>query len=182
MTRRALLALLLVAPAALAQPAPPKSSADNLFIALKTAPSDDSAAAIEAQIRAQWAAAATPAVRLLLTRGARELSEGAPNDAFDSFDAALDLAPDLLEAWRGHAQARRALGDYAGAVHDLQELLKREPRSFVAFADLSSLAEARKDWRAALAAWQKVIEISPHTPNGQTRLHDLRRRALGEEL
>ena len=174
--RRTLLLLLLTAQA------PAKRNLDSLFAALKAAPTEDAAAAIEAQIRAQWAEAATPAVRLLLSRGARELAESAPNDALDSFDAALDLSPDLLDAWRGRAQARRALGDYLGAVRDIQELLKREPRSFVAFQDLSRIAEARGDWKGALVAWQKVLELSPRTPNGQERLRDLRRRALGEEL
>ena len=180
MTRRALVLLLIAGPA-LAQ-TPPKSSIDKLLAALKLAPSEQAAAALEAQIRALWAETATPAVRLLLARGARELSEGAPGDALDSFDAALDLSPDLLEGWRGRAQARRVLGDYVGAVHDLEELLRREPRSFAAFQELSRVAEARHDWRGALAAWQKVLELSPHSPGGLERLRDLRRRALGEEL
>jgi len=180
MIRRAFLLILLAAPA-FAQ-TPSKPNFDNLFAALKVAPNEDAAAAIEAQIRTQWAEAATPAVRLLLSRGTRELSENAPNDALDSFDAALDLSPDLLEGWRGRATARRALGDYVGAIKDIGEVLKREPRSFAAFQDLSRIAEARGDWKSAYAAWQKVLEISPHTPNGQDRLKDLRRRALGEEL
>lgn len=163
------------------QPAP-KVAVENLLAALKAAPTEASAAALEAQIRTLWGDAATPAVKLLLARGARELSEGAPGDALDSFDAALDLSPDLLEGWRGRAQARRALGDYVGAVRDIEELLRREPRSFVAFQELSRIAEVRRDWRGALAAWEKVLELSPRTPGGQERLRDLRRRALGEEL
>ena len=180
MIRRAFLLLLLAAPA-LAQ-SPPKANLENLFTGLKSAPTEDAAAAIEAQIRTQWAEAATPAVRLLLSRGARELSENAPGDALDSFDAALDLSPDLLEGWRGRAAARRALGDYVGAIKDIGEVLRREPRNFAALQDLSRVAEARGDWKGAYAAWQKVLEISPKTPNGQDRLKDLQRRALGEEL
>lgn len=179
--RRAFLFWLLAGPA-WAQTQPAKPNIDALFAALKAAPTEDAAAAVEAQIKAQWADAATPAVRLLLSRGARELSANAPNDALESFDAALDLSPDLLEGWRGRAAARRALGDYVGAVHDIEEVLRREPRSFVAFQDLSRTAESRGDWKGAYAAWQKVLEISPKTPGGQDRLKDLRRRALGEEL
>ena len=180
LVRRALLGLLLSGPV-LAQSGP-KPSLDNSLNTLKQAPSEAAAAALEAQIRALWAEAATPAVRLLLARGARELSESAFGDALDSFDAALDLSPDLLEGWRGRAQTRRLMGDYVGAVRDIQEVLRREPRCFLALQDLSHVAEARGDWRGALAAWQKVLELSPHTPGGQTRLIDLRRRALGEEL
>lgn len=181
MRRRALLLALVATPAA-AQTPSRATQLDNLLAALKVAPNEPAAAALEAQILAVWAQAATAAVRLLLTRGAREMSENAPGDALDSFDAALDLEPDLLEGWRGRAEARRALGDYTGAVHDIEELLRREPRSFLAFQELSRIAQARGDWRGALAAWQKVLELSPQTPGGQTRLTDLKRRALGEEL
>lgn len=177
MRRRAALLLLLTA-----QAAAPKSPIDNLLAALKAAPNEGSAAALEAQIREAWVQQASPAVRLLLVRGSRELSENAPGDALNSFDAALDLSPDLLEGWRGRAAARRALGDYMGAVHDIEELLRREPRSFLAFQELSRVAQERGDWRGALAAWTKLLELSPQTPGGQDRLRDLRRRALGEEL
>ena len=177
---RSLLAVLLLPVAAVAQPA--ASPLDNLVAALKAAPNEAAAAALESQIREIWSRAGTPAVRLLLSRGARELESGAPGDALDSFDAALDLAPDLLDGWRGRAAARRSLGDYAGAVRDLQELLRREPNSFIAFQDLSRVAEARDDWRAALVAWQKVLELDPQTPGGQARLRNLQRRALGEQL
>lgn len=181
---RLLAALLLLAGPAMAQPAASAKapSLDNLAAALRVAPNEAAAVALEAQIREIWATAGSPAVRLLLARGARELESGAPGDALDSYDAALDLAPDLLDGWRGRASARRSLGDYAGAVRDLQEILRRDPNSFIAFADLSRLAEARGDWRAALIAWQKLLELDPHTPGGQTRLHELRRRALGEQL
>lgn len=175
-----LLVLILLAGSASAQTSTPET--ENLAAALKSAPNEAAAAALESQIRAVWARAGSPAVRLLLARGARELSQGAPNDALDSFDAALDLSPDLLDGWRGRAAARRSLGDYTGSVNDLRELLKREPNSFIAFQDLSRVAEAHGDWRGALVAWQKLLELDPQTSGGQARLRDLKRRALGEQL
>ena len=162
-------------------PAPAKPAATALLDQLKTAPDDTAASTLEDQLRTSWADAASPAVKLLLSRGMRELSEGATNDSYNSYDAALDLQPDLLEAWRGRASARLHLGDTVGAVHDLQEVIKREPRDFPAWQDLSRIAEARGDWRGALAAWQKLLEIDPRTPGAQDRLKDLRRRALGED-
>jgi tetratricopeptide (TPR) repeat protein len=177
--RHAALLVLLTGPAfGQARPTP---TLDNLLTALHDAPSEETAAALEAQVRTQWVEAASPALRLLLVRGLREIGEGQPNDAADSFDAALDLDPELIEAWRGRAQARARLGDMAGAVRDIQEVLRREPRSFAAFQDLSHMAEARSDWRGALAAHQKLLEIDPHSPGGQARLRDLKRRALGDD-
>ena len=171
----ALAALVLQAQAPAARP-----DTDQLLTALKAAPTDEAAAGLEAQLRTAWQNAATPALRLLLARGQRELGENAASEAVDSFDAALDLDPTLVEAWRGRAAARLRLGDAPGAARDLGEVLKREPRSFEAWQDLSRLAEVRNDWRGALSAWQKLLELDPHTPGAQDRLKDLRRRALGE--
>ena len=179
MPRRASL-LALAALVLQAQAPAPRQATDQLLTALKAAPTDEAAAGIEAQLRAVWQNAATPALKLLLSRGQRELGENAASEAVDSFDAALDLDPNLLEAWRGRAAARLRLGDAPGAARDLGEVLKREPRSFEAWQDLSRLAEARNDWRGALSAWQKLLDLDPHTPGAQDRLRDLRRRALGE--
>ena len=188
-------AMLLAAPALAQQPPAPaarppastapgsaaKKSTDGLLSQLKAAPTEEAAGAIEAQLRTAWADAASPAIKLLLSRGMRELSEGASSDSYDSYDAALDLDPELLDAWRGRASARLHMGDTAGALRDLQEVIKREPRNFAAWQDLSRIAEARGDWRGALAAWQKMLDVDPHSPGGQARLKDLRRRALGED-
>lgn len=179
MLRRAALLVLLAGPAF--GQAKPNTTLDTLLAALRAAPTEEAAAALEAQVRAQWVEAASPALRLLLVRGTRELNDGQPGDAADSFDAALDLDPDLIEGWRGRAQARARLGDAIGAIRDIQEVLRREPRNFAALQDLSHMAEVRSDWRGALAAHQKLLEIDPRTPGGQARLRDLRRRALGDD-
>ena len=177
-----LLAAALLAPgAAMGQGADRKPPLDQLLSALQVAPSEETAAALEASIRARWTEQASPAVRLLLTRGAREVGEGAAAEALDSFDAALDLEPELAEAWRGRAQARYRLGDTPGAVRDIQETLRREPRHFVALQDLSRMSEGTGDWRGALAAWEQALALNPRMPDGQARLRDLRRRALGED-
>ena len=87
----------------------------------------------------------------------------------------------MAEAYHQRAIARFAAGDAQGAIADIQATLQREPRSFAAFETLAAIAESRKDWKGAYAAWQKVLEIAPKTPHGQDRLKDLRRHALGEE-
>ena len=174
---RLAVALLLLSGAARAD-----TNIDLLLSGLTRAPDERVAGAIEQQVMAAWVAAISPAPRLLLARGARELAEGDASAAADSFEAVLDLAPDAGPAWRGRAQARLRLGDPAGALRDLQEALRREARDFAALQDLSHLAEARQDWRGALSAWQLLLQVDPQTPGGQRRLQDLRRRALGEAL
>jgi tetratricopeptide (TPR) repeat protein len=188
MSRKSILlvALLCSALPAVAQNASPPgndrhAALDKLLGALKTAPSEEIAGPLEEQIRQLWLNSGTPAITLLMSRGLREMKAEARQDAIEDFSAAITLDPNLAEAYHQRAIARFTAGDTQGAISDLRATLQHEPRSFAAFQTLSAIAEARKDWKGAYEAWQKVMEIDPKTPGGEERLKDLRRHALGEE-
>ena len=185
MRRLLLLLVLLCALPALAQAqgqaADRRAMLDRLLAALKAAPSEQEAAPLEEKIRQMWVTAGTPAVTLLMSRGLRELKADANSDAIEDFSAAITLDPTAAEAYHQRAIARFSSGDAQGAVADIQAALQHEPRNFAAFQTLSAIAEARKDWKGAYDAWQKVMELDPKTPGGEERLKDLKRRALGEE-
>ncbi|HUN39405.1 MAG TPA: tetratricopeptide repeat protein [Acetobacteraceae bacterium] len=167
---------------ALAQtPAQYRAQADKLLDALKSAPSEAIAGALEGQIRELWGHAGSPAVMLLMSRGVRELDAGAMSDAIEDFGDAIVLEPSMAEAYRERAIARYQAGDVPGAIADLQAAVQHEPRDFAAYETLSHIAEDSQDWKGAYAAWQKVMEIDPKTPGGEQRLNELKRKALGEE-
>ena len=153
---------------------------DRLFAALKAARSEQEAAVLEGKIRQAWLKSGSPAVLLLLNRGAADATQGDTESALDMLDDALVLAPDYAEAWLARAVAKFHAGDYPGAIRDVQATLRREPRHFVALQTLSRIAEAQGDWKGALAAWEKALDLDPRMPDGQERLQMLRRKALGE--
>lgn len=192
MRRLVLLVLLALTPAgAGAQPAgvpsAPGEGANKasdraaLLDALKAAPDETLAMHIEARLRQMWIEAGSPAVTLLMSQGLRELSAGQSDDAIDAFSDALTLDPDLVAAYHERALARFHAGDSQGAIRDIEETLRREPRDFAALRSLSEIAAAREDWKGAYAAWQKLLEVDPKTPGGAEKLKDLKRRAFGEE-
>ena len=158
-----------------------RAALDKLLGTLKSAPSAEAAAPLEEQIQRLWLNAGTPAVTLLMSRGLRELKANANPDAIEDFSDAITLDPNLAEAYHQRAIARFASGDTAGAIADIAAALQHEPRNFAALETLTDISEARKDWKGAYEAWQKVLEIDPKTPGGEERLNDLRRHALGEE-
>lgn len=166
--RLLLVLLLLAAGPALAQDRPEarKPQLDELFAALKAAPTEAAAAEVEARIRQAWQQASSPAVRLLLRQAAGDLAGDDAATALDTIDDALVLAPDDAEAWLARARAAFAAGDHAAAIRDIEATLAREPRHFGAWRLLSRIAEARGDWQGALAAWRKMLELAPHTPDG----------------
>lgn len=160
----------------------PKVEAARLLDALRTASNTQEATLLEAHIEALWAEEGSPAVRLLMSRGARELAAGADKDAIEDFGDALTLAPNLADAWRARAQARYAAGDGDGAVADLLEALRLEPHDFLAYRLLTDICVKQQDWKAALHAWQKLLAIDPKTADGAQRLRQLRVHALGQEM
>lgn len=191
--RRWLLLLLIATPAlaqtsaltgtpALAQtPAERAAALDRLLDALKAAPSAEAAAPLEQQIMQRLLQAGSPVVTLLMSRGAREMQAESAQQAIEDFTDAITLDPNLAEAYHQRAVARFAAGDTQGAIADIEQTLQHQPRDFAALRTLALIAESRKDWKGAYAAWQKLLEIDPKTPGGEDKLKDLRRRALGEE-
>jgi tetratricopeptide (TPR) repeat protein len=180
--RRLLALLLLIATPALAQTGPGSraSAIDALIGALKAAPDEQVASQIEDRLELLWSQGVAPSALLLVRRSARELSADANQEALDDIEAALVLDPAAPEAYRTRALARYALGDYPGALADLQEALTREPRYFPALESLSRLAEDQGDSKGALEAWKRVLSVSPKTPGSEERLKTLTKKALGE--
>jgi len=177
-----LCAALLLAPVAHAETRAQAQQAllDRLFQALHEAPDEASAAMVEDRIRHIWREQASPAVALLMARGDRDLVHDAGGEAISDFDAVVDLAPDYAEGYAHRAAARAVAGDYAGAVRDVEQALRRDPRNFSALQTLSHVAEEQGNWRGALDAWRKALEIDPHMPGGADRLLMLRTKAEGE--
>jgi tetratricopeptide (TPR) repeat protein len=176
-----LIVLLLFPVLALAQPVPEKRAAlDKMLDALRTAPNEQVASALADRIQQSWLEASTPAVTLLMSRGLRESNTGSTDEAVSVFSDAIVLDPTLAEAWHQRAIARFHAGDTRGAVADLRETLKLEPRHFGAWRTLERIAEGREDWKAAYDAWQHVLDIDPRMPGGEDRLKDLKRKAFGD--
>jgi tetratricopeptide (TPR) repeat protein len=179
--RRAILVLGFAPVLAFAQTAPDKRATLNKMLdALHTAPTEQVAAALEDKIRQLWLQASTPAVTLLMSRGLRQSNANAPEDAASAFSDAIVLDPTLAEAWHQRARARFKAGDAVGALQDLHETLRLEPRHFGAWETLEAIAAEHEDWKAAYDAWQHVMDIDPRTPHGEERLKDLKRKAFGD--
>ena len=154
---------------------------DRLLGMLKVAPDEPTAGAVERSIQSQWINQATPATKLLLMHGFGQLDENQPVEALDDFNAALDLQPDLQQGWQGRAMARARMGDPSGAIRDIAEVLKREPRQYAALQELSRIAEQQGDWKGAYDAWTHALEMDPKTPGGADRLKELKLKVFGQE-
>ncbi len=126
----AVLHLVCAPPAQAPAPAEKRAAVDHLLDALKAAPDEQAAAGLEGQLEQTWLRAGSPAVTLLMSRGLRSLQAGQNDEAVESFSDAITLQPDVGEAWHQRALARYHAGDVNGAIHDLEETVRLEPRDF----------------------------------------------------
>ena len=183
MKRRAVLLLGLALPAAaLAQGAPRAAELDQLFAVLRDSQDAAQIAMAEARIRQLWIEAASPAARLLLQRGTRNLNARLPEEAIEDFDAAVTLAPNAASAWHLRAEALAALGQTREAARDLAEALRLEPRHFIALQSLSRLQAETGDSAGALRSLEAALALYPALPGGAEALRRLKTATEGQAL
>jgi tetratricopeptide (TPR) repeat protein len=138
-----------------------KLNLDKLFEALKIAPSEDSAKFVEGRIWALWLAAGGDTGNLLMTR-VKTAMDGKDYDlATKLLNAIIDIKPDYVEAWNRRATIRFTQKDFTGALADISEVLKREPRHFGALSGLGMIMQELGDEKTALEAFRRALAVHP---------------------
>jgi tetratricopeptide (TPR) repeat protein len=135
---------------------------DTLFEALKVAPDDSSAKAIEDRIWALWVVSTSDTCNLLMSR-AKKAAESKDLDlAVKLLDAVVKLKPDYVEAWNRRATIHFMQKDFARSLADIRQVLAREPRHFGALAGLGLILQELGDDKRALEAYRKALAVHPH--------------------
>jgi tetratricopeptide (TPR) repeat protein len=139
----------------------PTRNLDMLFGALKAAPDDTTAKAVENRIWAVWLASDSDTVNLLMARTKAALDKDDHALALRLLDAIVEIRPQYVEGWNRRATVAFLRKDYAGALADLRQVLRREPRHFGALAGLGTIMQEIGDETNALAAFRKALDINP---------------------
>lgn len=135
---------------------------DFLFGALKAAPNEESAKAVEARIWAMWTATTSDTTALLMLR-AKAAMDGKDMDvALKLLDAVIKLRPEYIEGWNRRATIYYLQNDYTRSMEDIRQVLAREPRHFGALAGLGMIMQETGDDKRALDAFRKALAINPH--------------------
>jgi tetratricopeptide (TPR) repeat protein len=140
-------------------------SIDTLFSALKIAPDDASAKAIEDRIWALWIASGSDTCTLLMSRVKDATDEKNYDLAIKLLDAVIALKPDYVEAWNRRATVYYLKQDYGHSLADLRVVLAKEPRHFGALSGLGLILQDIGDDKDALEAYRKALAIDPHLDN-----------------
>jgi tetratricopeptide (TPR) repeat protein len=157
-------------------------SLDTLFGALKVAPDEASAKAIEDRIWAIWVVSGSDTCDLLMSRVKEAIDEKDYDLAIKLLDAIIAIKPDYVEAWNRRATVFYLKQDYGHALADIREVLAREPRHFGALAGLGLILQDMGDDKHALEAFRRALAIDPHLENLSDVVKTLTEKVDGRDI
>lgn len=150
---------------------------DKLFVDLKSAPAQAEADKIVAGIWDRWMRSGRDDVDVMMTRVIANTAGQHYGLALLLLDEVTELAPDFAEAWNKRAALRYRMGEYAGALDDLEKALNLEPRHFGALAVRSAILADTSKWQEALAAYRAALAINPFLASRHKVVPELERLA-----
>jgi len=134
---------------------------DFLFEALKVAPDDESAKAVENRIWALWMVSGSDTVDLLMLRVKAAIEAKDLNLAIRLLGSIIELRPNYTEAWNRRATIYFLKKDYSNSLADIREVLAREPRHFGALSGLGIILQELGDDKHALEAFRRALAVHP---------------------
>jgi len=133
-----------------------------LFEALKVAPDDDSAKAIENRIWALWLASGSDTTDLLMSRVKQAVDAKDFDLAIRLLGAVIEIRPNYIEAWNRRATVYFLKKDYSNSLADIRQVLAREPRHFGALTGLGVIMQEFNEDKLALEAFRRALAVNPH--------------------
>jgi tetratricopeptide (TPR) repeat protein len=140
----------------------PTYSLDTLFSALKIAPDETSAKAIEGRIWSVWLVSGSDTCDVLMSRVKDAIDNKDYDTAIQLLDSIIAIKPNYVEAWNRRATVYYLKQDYAHSIADIAEVLVREPRHFGALSGLGLMLQEIGDDKDALDAYRKALALDPH--------------------
>ena len=155
---------------------------DFLFGALKAAPDQESAKAVEARIWAVWTSTPSDTAAPLMTRAKLAMDGKETDVALKLLDAVIKLRPDYIEAWNRRATIYYLQNDYSRSMEDIRQVLIREPRHFGALAGLGMIMQETGDDKHALDAFRKALAINPYLERVPDLVKSLTEKVEGRDI
>jgi hypothetical protein len=155
---------------------------DSLFKRLAAANDADEATGIAAAIERVWMESDSDTAELLMTRALAAQQSGHLPLALALFDRLLVLQPGWVEAWSNRATTRFLGDDLDGAMADLEQVLKLEPRHFSALAAMGFIFEKQGFDKRALEAFRKALALNPQQPEIKSIVDKLQIEVEGRDI
>lgn len=155
---------------------------DFLFGALKVAPDDVTAKAIEERIWAVWTLSRSDTANLLMTRVKTAIEAKDTELAVTLLDSIIKIKPDYVEAWNRRATIFYLKKDYGRSLADIREVLRREPRHFGALAGLGLILQDIGDDKQALEVYRRALALYPRMERIPDLIKTLQEKVEGRDI
>jgi len=162
------LLLALGAPAAAQSPPTPAARApspsealDELFARLAASRDADESDGLVAAIDRLNLRSGSDTADLLMARAVTTMEGGDYPVSLALLDKIVALRPQWAEAWNKRATARYLSGDAEGAMADIAETLRRDPRNLGALTGMGMILEDAGRQDDALRAYERALAIAP---------------------
>jgi tetratricopeptide (TPR) repeat protein len=155
---------------------------DLLFKQLATASDEDTAKTISATIEHIWAHSESDTANLLMERGSASLAAGHYPLALSFFNKLVVLKPKWAEAWNKRATTRFRADDIEGAMADIDQVLKLEPRHYGALAGMGLILQKSNLNKQALDVFRKALALNPKQPELRKLIENLSLEVEGRDI
>ena len=158
------------------------NNVDVLFGALKVAPDDETAHAIEQRIWSLWMHSRSDTANLLMTRVQKAIEDKDLDLALKLLAAIVKIKPDYIEAWNRRATIFYMKKDYGRSVADIREVLRREPRHFGALTGLGLILQDIGDDKQALEVYRRALAVYPRIERVPDIVKSLQEKVEGRDI
>ncbi len=134
---------------------------DFLFGALKAAPDEETAKAIEQRIWVLWMRSKSDTTNLLMSRVQKSIEGKDVDLALKLLDAIIKIKPDYVEAWNRRATIYYMKKEYGRSLADIRHVLRLEPRHFGALTGLGLILQDIGDDKQALEVYRRALAVYP---------------------
>ena len=155
---------------------------DFLFGALKVAPDEVTAKAVEERIWALWTATRSDTTSLLMSRVQTATEQHDFDLAIKLLDGVIRIKPNYVEAWNRRATIYYMKKDYGHALADIREVLRREPRHFGALSGLGLIMQDIGDDKQALEVYRRALAIYPRLQRIPELVKELQVKVEGRDI
>ncbi len=155
---------------------------DELFKQLRAASDPQEAGDVAQAIERIWMQSQSDTANLLMQRAQLVIRGQNYSVALELLDKIVDLEPGWAEAWNQRATIRFLTDDSDGAMADIGQVIKLEPRHFGALSGMGMILQRAGFDKRALEVFNKALEIYPQQPDIKETVEKLRLDVEGRDL
>jgi tetratricopeptide (TPR) repeat protein len=139
----------------------PSEALDELFARLAASQDAEESDGLIAAIDRLNLQSGSDTADLLMARAVTTMESGNYSVSLALLDKIVALQPQWAEGWSKRATARYLAGDAEGAMADIAETLRRDPRHLGALAEMGMILEDASRQADALRAYERALALAP---------------------